>query len=89
MECKYYFGDLVYVDFDDHKIIGTVQAHRIIKNKYILYNISDVDMFVPESMIHILTIEENEKYNDFLQKEDFHCKEEYIKAMQQIFTIKS
>lgn len=63
-ECKYYFGDLVYVDFGDYKVAGAVKGHRILADK-ILYKIDNVFTYVPVTMVHKLTEEQELKLNEF------------------------
>lgn len=64
-KCKYFFKDLVYVDFDYCKVAGEVQGHRIIKDGMILYKISNTSAYVPITMIHELTPEQKARYNEF------------------------
>ena len=87
-ECQYFFNDLVYVDFGDHKIIGEVESHRICENKTILYNIRLVGGYVPVTMIHKLTPEQEDKYRKFLDEcciKHHYNKEAFIEEMQKIF----
>lgn len=84
-ECKFYFRELVYVDFGDHKIIGEVQSHRITK-EHILYNIHLVNMYVPPTMIHKLTKEQEKAYFELMNKHGGGGNIElFIEEMQEIF----
>ena len=87
-ECKYFFKDLVYVDFEDEKIIGEIEGHRITKEGSIFYKVALVNMYVPVTMIHILTKEQETNYYKLMDKcrgNTHSCKENFIKDMQNIF----
>lgn len=85
-ECKYYFDELVYVDLGDHKIIGKVQSHRITDTGMILYNVASVGLYVPPTMVHKLTEEQETAYSELLKKYDGVNKTEvFIEDMQEIF----
>ncbi|MBZ9622914.1 hypothetical protein G9F71_008610 [Clostridium sp. FP2] len=85
-ECKFYFDEIVYVDFEDHKIIGKVQSHRITDTGMILYNVSLAGLYVPPTMVHKLTEAQETAYFELLKKYDGINKTEvFTEEMQEIF----
>jgi hypothetical protein len=84
--CKFYFGELVYVDFEDHKIIGKVQSHRITDTGMILYNVPGAGVYVPPTMVHRLTENQEAAYFELLKKYDGVNKADvFVEEMQEIF----
>lgn len=88
-ECKYFFNQLVYVDFGDNmdKIIGKVQSHRITEEGRIMYNIPLTGVYAPVTMVHKLTTKEQEsEYYRLVEKwQGRGTKADFIKDMQNIF----
>lgn len=87
--CEYYFDELVYVDFGDRKVIGKVQSHRITDTGMVLYNVPGAGVYVPPTMVHKLTEEQESKYFEVIKKYDGINKAEvfteFTEEMQKIF----
>jgi hypothetical protein len=84
--CEYYFDELVYVDFGDHKIIGKVQSHRITETGMVLYNVPGAGVYVPPTMVHKLTEVQELAYFELLKKWDGKNKiGSFVEEMQEIF----
>lgn len=92
---KYKKDDLVFVDFDTYKTIGKIESFRFSDNCLPLYKITDIDMYVPETMIFSLTEKQRQyfeanlyyfiyKINDY-QNEIKLLKEKTLKLNEDCF----